>query len=85
MEEQEKIMVLDEFGNEREAKILNVVEINNQEYLVYAVSQNDEEDGIFAQKLIKDQYGNEDIIPIQDEEEKRIVFDAIREIIDELD
>ena len=62
MEEQEKIMVLDEFGNEREAKILNVVEINNQEYLVYAVSQNDEEDGIFAQKLIKDQYGKAEII-----------------------
>lgn len=85
MEEQEIFMVLDELGNEREAKILNVVEINNQEYLVYAVSQNDEEDGIFAQKLIKDDLGNEDIVPIENEEEKRIVFDAIREIINDLD
>lgn len=85
MEEQEIFIVLDELGNEREAKILNVVEINNQEYLVYAVSQNDEEDGIFAQKLIKDDLGNEDIVPIENEEEKRIVFDAIREIINDLD
>lgn len=85
MEEQEKFTVLDELGNEREARILNVVEINNQEYLVYAVSQNEEEDGIFAQKLIKDASGNEDIIPIENEEEKRIVFDTIRELIDELD
>ena len=85
MEEQEKIMVLDEFGNEREAKILNVVEINNQEYLVYSVSQNEEEDGIYAQKLIKDASGNEDIIPIENEDEKRLVFETIREFIDELD
>lgn len=85
MEEQEKIVVLDELGNEREAKILNIVEINNQEYLVYSVSQNEEEDGIYAQKLIKDTSGNEDIIPIENEEEKRIVFDTIRELIDELD
>lgn len=85
MEEQEKIIVLDEQGNEREAQILNIIEINNQEYLVYSVSQNEEEDGIFAQKLIKDSFGNEDIIPIENEDEKSIVFDAIRELIDELD
>lgn len=85
MEEQEKFIMLDEEGNERESKILNIVEINNQEYVVYSLSQNEEEDAIFASKLIKDELGNEDIIPIEDEEEKRIVFETIRKIIDELD
>ena len=85
MEEQEIFIMLDEEGNEREAQILNIVEINNQEYVVYSLSQNEEEDAIFASKLIKDELGNEDIIPIEDEEEKRIVFETIRKIIDELD
>lgn len=85
MEEQETFMMLDEAGNEKEARILNVVEINNQEYVVYAISQNEEEDAIFASKLIQDESGNEDIIPIEDEEEKRIVFDTIRDIMNNLD
>ena len=85
MEEQDKFIMLDELGNEREAQILNIVEINNQEYIVYSISQNEEEDAIFASKLVKDKLGNEDIIPIENEEEKRIVFDTVREIINDLD
>jgi len=85
MEEQEIFTMLDEFGNEKEATILSVIEINNQEYLVYSISKNEEEDAIYASKLIHDEMNNESIIPITDEEEKRIVFDTIREIIDDLD
>lgn len=85
MNNEETFTMLDEYGNEREAKILNIVEINNQEYVVYSISKNDEEDSIFASKLVKNQNGEEEVIPIQNEEEKRIVFDVIREIIDELD
>lgn len=85
MEEQEIIMMLDEFGNEVEARILNIIEINNQEYVVYAISENEEEDGIYAAKIIKDENGNEDIIPIENEEEKNVVFEMIHELIDELD
>lgn len=85
MEEQETFMILDESGQERAAQILNIVEINNQEYVVYAISENEEEDSIYASKLIKDETGNEDIVPITDEEEKRIVFDTIRELVNNLE
>lgn len=85
MEEQENFKVLDEMGYERDAKILNTIEINNQEYLIYSVSQNEEEDGIYASKIIKDEMGYEDIIPITDEKEKKLVFDTVREFINELD
>ena len=84
MEEQEIIMMLDEDGNEKEARILNVVEINNQEYVVYAISRNEEEDAIYAAKLVKDNTGEDDIVPIENEEEKRVVFDAIRDLINKL-
>lgn len=85
MNQEETFTMLDEFGVEREATILNVVEINNQEYVVYSISKNEEEESIFASKIIKDEEGNEDVVSISNEEEKRIVFDAIRDIINDLD
>ena len=80
----EKITVLDEDGIEREAKVLNILTIGEQEYIIYAISANDDEDGIYAEKLIKDINGNEQIIPITDEEEKKIVFETIKEMLDNL-
>ena len=85
MDNVETFIMLDEFGVEREARILNVVEINNQEYVVYAVSKNEEEESIFADKIIRDQNGEENIVSIEDEEEKRMVFDTIKEVIEDLD
>lgn len=85
MEEQEIFTMIDEYGQERNAKILNVIEINNQEYLVYSIEKNQEEDEIYASKLIKNNLGEEEIISIENDEERRIVFDTIRELIDELD
>ena len=85
MEEQEIFTMLDEFGQEKEAKILNVIEINNQEYVVYSIDKNEEEDGIYASKIIKNKLGEEEIVSIENEEEREIVFDTIREIIEDLD
>lgn len=85
MEEKETFTMIDEFGNEREANILNIIEINNQDYVVYSVSENEEEEAIYTSKIIKDEMNNEDIIPITDEEEKKVVFDTIREFINDLD
>lgn len=85
MEEQEIFKMIDEYGQERNAKILNIVEINNQEYLVYSLEKNEEEEAIYASKLIKNSLGEEEIISIEDETERKIVFDTIRELIDELD
>lgn len=85
MEEQEIFIMLDEFGQEKEAKILNVIEINGQEYVVYSIDKNDEEDEIYASKIIKNNLGEEEIISINDEEERKIVFDTIKEIIENFD
>lgn len=85
MNNDEIFMMRDESGIEREARILNIVEINNQEYVVYAVSKNDDEESIFAQKIVRNQNNEEEIIPITDEEEKRIVFSSIKDMIENLD
>ena len=82
---EEKIMMLDEQGQEKEATIINIVEINNQDYLIYSISKNEDEDEIYVSKIIKDQNNNEDLVSITDESERRIVYDTIRSLIDEID
>ena len=82
---EEKIMMRDEQGQEKEATIINVVEINNQDYLIYSISKNEDEDEIYVSKIIKDQNNNEDLVSITDVSERRTVFDTIRSLIDELE
>lgn len=82
---EEKIMMYDEQGQEKEATIINTVEINNQDYLIYSISKNEDEDEIYVSKIIKDKNNNEDLVSITDESERRLVFDAIRSLIDEIE
>ena len=85
MDNKEKIKLLDENNNEVEANILNIVEIDNQEYLLYSIDKNNEEENIYALKIIKNATGEEDLIPITDNEEKKQVSDIINEIINDID
>lgn len=77
----EKFMMYDESGNEKELKIIGEVELNNQVYLIYSIDENDFEDGIYVSKIIKNSLGNEVIVSILDEDERSLVFDAIRNLI----
>ena len=55
MEEKETFIMKDENGNEKEAEIITVIEIDNKEYVIYAVNKNEESDNIFASRIIKEE------------------------------
>lgn len=80
MEEKETFTILDENNNEVEAEILTIIEVNNQEYVIYSTSANADEDNVFVSKIIKNEDGSEDIVPITDENER----DEIHKIVEEL-
>ena len=79
------IKLRDEFGNQVEGKILNIIEIDDIEYLLYSVSVNDDEDAIYAKKIIKNATGEDDLIDISDLNEKNKVFDIVREYINSVE
>ena len=83
--EDNTINLRDEFGNNVEGKILNIMEIDGIEYVVYAVSANEEEDAIYAKRVIKYANGESDLVDIVDENEKNKVFDIIREYINSIE
>ena len=76
-------MMFDEDGKAREARILNKLSINNQEYLVYALSISDDEDDIYASKIVKNG-DEEEIVNIEDDSEREMVNSYIMEIINSL-
>ena len=47
-----------------------IIEIDDIEYLLYSVSVNDDEDAIYAKKIIKNATGEDDLIDISDLNEK---------------
>ena len=81
MEEKETFIMIDENGNEKEAEIITIIEIDNKEYVIYAVNKNEERDNIFASRIIKDENGNDVIKSIENQEEKNKVFEIIKELL----
>lgn len=84
MDKEDKVTVLDEFGNEVEATIINIIEIEGQEYLLYSVDVNEEDANLYVNKIVKDENGEEDIVPIEDDAERNIVFEEIKNLINEM-
>ena len=84
MDSNDKVMVLDENGNEVEATIINIIEVNGQEYLLYSVDANSDEANLYVNKIIKDENGEEDIVPIESDVERNTVFDEIKNLINEM-
>lgn len=81
MEEKETFIMIDENGNEKEAEIITIIEIDNKEYVIYAVNKNEESDNIFTSRIIKDENGNDVIKSIENQEEKNKVFEIIKELL----
>lgn len=79
------ITLRDEFGNPVEGKALNIIEIDEIEYLLYSVSANEEEDAIYVKKIIKNANGEDDLVDINDLNEKNKVFDIVREYINSVE
>lgn len=83
MDKEEIFIAQDENGVEREGFLINKLEIEGQEYVVYALSMNNDEDSIYVSKIIKNG-DNEDIVSITDEEERIKVYSIVNDMINNL-
>lgn len=63
------------------ADVLDIININNEKYLILATTNENTSD-IFVRKIIKENE-EEKYISIEDEEEKEIVFDIIKNMINQ--
>ena len=75
-EENELITMYDEEGKEREINILFEMEINNNKYLIYSLASNDNNENIYASKIVIIN-NEEQLIDLENEEEKQLVMNAV--------
>ena len=78
------VTLLDEFGKEVQARIINIVEVDGQDYLLYSVELNDDEENVYVNKVVRDENGNEEYVAIMDEDEREYVFNALEEMINDI-
>ena len=83
--ENNTINLKDEYGNNIKGQVLNIIEIDEIESLLYSVSTSPEEDSLYVKKIIKDENGEDDLVDITNEEEKEKVFSIIKEYINSIE
>ena len=84
MEENQKFNVQIETGEIKEAELLTVVEIDHKQYAIYMID-NDETQGenvdILASYVMKDDEGYDQLVDIDDPEDREKVAEFIKNLI----
>jgi len=80
----EKIVLVDEQGEEHEFVLIDVLEVDGQEYAILEPLDADtEETEAIILKVTKDEDGEDVLIDIEDDEEWEKVADAWQDLIEE--
>jgi len=83
MNNDDEIFYINDNGINRRASLVGEYEIDNQDYVVYAVEEDEDRDGLYVKKIIEDNDEIIDLVDIEDEEERKNVFTILIEAINE--
>ena len=79
MDDNEKFTMYDEEGILRNAEILYELELNNNRYLIYSLEKDSDSESTYASKIVIDNNGEEQLMDLQTEEERKTVMEAVNE------
>lgn len=65
-------------GVEVVAEVLDIVNLDNDEYAIYRVPKDNETSDVFASKIVKDMDGSERLVDIEDEYTKTRLLEMIK-------
>lgn len=89
MQEDEKVVLVDENGEEHEFALIDVLELDGAEYAILepleVEKDNDEEAEAIILKIGQDENGEEILFDIEDDEEWEMVAQKWQEIIEQED
>lgn len=80
MDDIETVVFRDENGEEVTFEVIDFIEVNDQEYIIAAMPDNDDE--AFILRVEADEEGNETYVTIDDDEEWEAVAEAYEELLD---
>ena len=83
LDEIQTFIVEDEFGRTMTAEVLTIVEIDGIEYVVYSIDVSEEDSDVYVARVVVDADGNDNIVSIEDDEERAKVFEVVQKMINE--
>ena len=83
LDEIQTFTVEDEFGRTMIAEVLTIVEIDGIEYVVYSIDASEEDSDVYVARVYVDSEGNDNIVSIEDDEERAKVFEVVQKMINE--
>ena len=82
-EENEKFTMFDENGIEREINILYELQIKDNNYLIYSLGSDNDNENVYASKIININ-GEEQLIDLEDEVERQQVMNAFYQLMNSI-
>ena len=81
MDNQKFIIEID--GIEKEATILNVLNIEDKEYAIYSVDNGNETSDVFYSQIQKDEFGYDKLVDVTDQGVKNKILEYINTALSE--
>lgn len=85
MDGRKSLYITDENGVHFLAELLTILCIDEIEYAVYSMDKDVNTSDVYVARVIKDNYGNDSMISIDNEDERKKVFQIIDRVINEVD
>lgn len=79
--ESKNIKVIDEHGIDREANIICKFSIDNSDYVLYSISRDEENDNLFASKLLNNNDGTANMVNIEDNFERSKINEIVKDLV----
>ena len=69
-----------ETGEQKDAELLSVVEIDSKQYAIYSIDNGNETVDILASYVVKDSEGYDKLVDIESDEDRAKVAEVIKEL-----
>lgn len=79
--ESKNVKVIDEHGIDRVANIICKFTVDNNNYVLYSIERDGENDNLFASKLVDNTDGTSTMVNIDDSAEKARINDVVKQLI----
>lgn len=79
--ESKNVRVIDEHNIDRNAKVICKFTIDGNDYVLYSIERDEENDNLFVSKLIKNNDGTSSMVNIDDNSEKQRINEVVKELV----
>ena len=79
--ESKNVKVIDEHGIDRDAKIICKFTVDNNDYVLYSIERDGDNDNLFVSKLVNNNDGTSSMVNIDDSNEKLRINEIVKELV----